>query len=99
MLIGDAGALSVSGGRLEAWSRARRSVQPPRAVIKQRYEVLETLGAGGEARVVRALDHQHDRVVALKIRTLTSEHDRAELLGDARILLALAPHPALPLVR
>ena len=37
-------------------------------LIKERYELLETLGAGGEARVVKALDHQHDRLVALKIR-------------------------------
>jgi class 3 adenylate cyclase/WD40 repeat protein/tRNA A-37 threonylcarbamoyl transferase component Bud32 len=64
-----------------------------------RYELLETLGAGGEARVLKALDRRHDRLVALKIRSAHDERDRAELLGEARILLAVPPHPALPLVR
>ena len=35
-----------------------------RRLIKDRYEVVETLGAGGEGRVVKALDCQHDRLVA-----------------------------------
>jgi WD40 repeat protein/class 3 adenylate cyclase/tRNA A-37 threonylcarbamoyl transferase component Bud32 len=68
-------------------------------VIKDRYEVLETLGVGGEARVVRALDRQHGRTVALKIRALRDGHARDELLREARTLLALSPHAALPLVR
>jgi len=68
-------------------------------LIKQRYELLETLGAGGEARVVKALDRQHERFVALKIRPVRDGQTREELLNEARILLALAPHPALPLVR
>jgi serine/threonine-protein kinase len=61
--------------------------------------VLETLGAGGEARVVKALDRQHDRFVALKIRLAADSRTRSELLNEARILLAVPPHPALPLVR
>jgi WD40 repeat protein/class 3 adenylate cyclase/tRNA A-37 threonylcarbamoyl transferase component Bud32 len=68
-------------------------------VIKGRYELLETLGAGGEARVVKAIDAQHDRVVALKIRPVRDAETRAELLNEARVLLAVPPHPALPLVR
>jgi WD40 repeat protein/class 3 adenylate cyclase/tRNA A-37 threonylcarbamoyl transferase component Bud32 len=64
-----------------------------------RYEVLEMLGAGGEARVVKALDHRHQRPVALKIRRVRGEHAREELLGEARVLLGLEPHVALPLVR
>jgi len=68
-------------------------------VIKDRYEILETLGVGGEARVVKALDRQHGRTVALKIRTVVDEHAREDLLGEARTLLALAPHASLPLVR
>ena len=68
-------------------------------LIKGRYELLETLGAGGEGQVVKAMDRQHDRVVALKIREVRGDHARQELLNEARILLAIPPHPALPLVR
>ncbi len=70
-----------------------------RPVIKERYEVLSTLGAGGEGHVFKALDLQHDRVVALKIREVRDDRLRDELLNEARILLAVSPHPALPLVR
>jgi WD40 repeat protein/class 3 adenylate cyclase len=69
------------------------------SLVHERYEVLETLGSGGEGRVVKALDHQHDRLVALKILSVHDAVDRDDLLGEARILLGLAPHPALPLVR
>jgi WD40 repeat protein/class 3 adenylate cyclase/tRNA A-37 threonylcarbamoyl transferase component Bud32/energy-coupling factor transporter ATP-binding protein EcfA2 len=68
-------------------------------LIRERYQVLSTLGAGGEARVVKALDRQHDRVVALKIRHVWDGQTRDDLLNEARILLAVPPHPALPLVR
>jgi eukaryotic-like serine/threonine-protein kinase len=68
-------------------------------LIRERYELLETLGAGGEGRVVKALDRQHGRFVALKIRRVTDGEAREELLNEARILLAVPPHPALPLVR
>jgi WD40 repeat protein/class 3 adenylate cyclase len=70
-----------------------------RTLIRERYEVLGTLGAGGEGRVVKALDRQHGRFVALKIRPVLSNRAREELLNEARILLAVPPHPALPLVR
>jgi eukaryotic-like serine/threonine-protein kinase len=70
-----------------------------RAVIKDRYEVLELIGVGGEGRVVKARDRQHDRWVALKIRPVRDGQAQTELLGEARILLAVPPHPALPLVR
>ena len=68
-------------------------------VVKDRYEVLATLGAGGEARIVKALDRQHDRMVALKIRPVVDAAAREDLLAEARVLLALPPHAALPLVR
>ena len=61
--------------------------------------MLSTLGAGGEGHVVKALDLQHDRLVALKIRELRDDSLRDELLNEARILLAVPPHPALPMVR
>ena len=68
-------------------------------LIKGRYELLETLGSGGEGRVVKALDHQHGRYVALKLRPVGSEQGRDDLLREARVLLGLTPHPSLPLVR
>ncbi len=68
-------------------------------LIKERYELIETLGAGGEARVVKALDLQHGRVVALKIRPVRDDQTREDALTEARILLAIPPHPSLPLVR
>ena len=68
-------------------------------LFEERYEVLATLGSGGEAQIVKALDRQHGRFVALKIRPVRDEAAREELLGEARVLLALPPHPALPLVR
>ena len=68
-------------------------------LIGERYEVLGLLGIGGEGRVVKALDRRHDRLVTLKIRPVRDGQARAELLSEARILLATPPHPALPLVR
>ncbi len=68
------------------------------SLLRGRYELLETLGSGGEARVVKALDRQHSRVVALKIRPVGSEQDRDELLREARVLLGVT-HRSLPVVR
>ncbi len=68
-------------------------------LINERYEILEFLGLGGEGRVVKALDRRHDRLVTLKIRPVRDGQAREELLSEARILLAVPPHPALPLVR
>ena len=69
-------------------------------LFRERYEVLGTLGAGGEARVVKALDRQHDRIVALKIRPVGRRRDaRGPALARRVLLLGLPPHPALPLVR
>ena len=62
--------------------------------------MLETLGSGGEARVVKALDHQHGRLVALKLRRVDGESGaRTSCCARRGVLLDLAPHPALPLVR
>jgi peptide/nickel transport system substrate-binding protein len=69
------------------------------AWIRRRYEPLGVVGRGGQGEVVRAIDHQHDRQVAMKIRRLHSEADREALLGEARVLLALRPHSNLPFVR
>src|SRR4051812_4882669 len=69
------------------------------AVLRGRYELIETLGSGGEARVVKALDRQHSRLVALKLRPAGSERGRDDLLREARVLFGLTPHEALPVVR
>lgn len=68
-------------------------------LIRGRYEPLDVIGQGGQGEVFKALDHQHDRLVALKRRTLTAGQDREALLAEARILLNLKPHRGLPLVR
>ena len=68
-------------------------------LLKSRYELLELVGVGGEARVWKGLDRQHDRVVALKTMPAGTDEGRAELLREARVLLGVAPHPSLPLVR
>jgi class 3 adenylate cyclase/tRNA A-37 threonylcarbamoyl transferase component Bud32 len=72
---------------------------PVLTLFRERYEVLASVGSGGEAQIVKALDRQHGRFVALKIRPVRDQAAREDLLGEARVLLALPPHPALPLVR
>src|SRR5687767_9413837 len=66
-------------------------------LIRNRYEPLEQVGRGGQATVLRALDHQHQREVAIKVYERSVE--REDVLGEARVLLTLPPHPALPTVR
>jgi WD40 repeat protein/tRNA A-37 threonylcarbamoyl transferase component Bud32 len=68
-------------------------------LLRERYEPLDVIGRGGEGEVIRALDHLHGRQVALKVRPVGDEASRAALLSEARVLLSLAPHPGLPLVR
>src|SRR5262249_55238904 len=47
----------------------------------------------------QALDRQHERLVALKVYAVTTDVDREELLAEARLLMSVTPHPALPVVR
>src|SRR5262245_58056173 len=68
-------------------------------LLRDRYEPLSVVGRGGEGEVLRARDHLHGRQVALKVRPVTDESSRANLLAEARVLLSLTPHPGLPLVR
>ena len=69
------------------------------ALLRDRYEPLEVVGAGAQGRVIKALDHLHDRSVALKVRAVRSETDRAALLSEARTLFGLPPSPHLPIAR
>jgi hypothetical protein len=64
-----------------------------------RYEVVRTVSEGRRATVLQGLDRQHDRLVALKVYPVTRDADREELLAEARVLLSITPHPALPVVR
>ena len=68
-------------------------------LVRDRYEPVAVLGRGGQGDVLKALDHQHGRWVALKIRPAPDPEQRQALLTEARILLTLRPHPNLPLVR
>ncbi|HEY5422636.1 MAG TPA: protein kinase [Ilumatobacteraceae bacterium] len=63
-----------------------------------RYEVLRTVSEGHRATVLQALDHVHDRFVALKVYPLVGE-DRDSLLAEGRVLMSMVPHAALPVVR
>jgi WD40 repeat protein/tRNA A-37 threonylcarbamoyl transferase component Bud32 len=81
------------------WVTCVRPGDPVSELLRDRYEPLEVVGQGGEGRVLRALDHQHDRHVALKMRPAPEGKARDELLREARVLLSLDPHLGLPLVR
>jgi class 3 adenylate cyclase/tetratricopeptide (TPR) repeat protein len=70
-----------------------------RDVVGGRYELLEVLGREGTTEVVRAVDLEHDRAVALKVRRLTPDVSREGLLAEGRTLLGARPHPSLPTVR
>lgn len=71
----------------------------PGELIRDRYELVELLGRGGQGQVARALDHQHDRVIVLKLRAVPDPASRRALLAEAGILLSLRPHENLPMVR
>ena len=64
-----------------------------------RYGSVETIAHGGQGRVLRGIDRQHDRPVALKVRAVASVEQRNQVLAEARVLLSLQPHPGLPTVR
>jgi serine/threonine protein kinase len=68
--------------------------------LAERYDVLEQVGQGGQAVVVRARDRQHpDVVVALKIYEVPPGTPRDELVNEVDVLLRLEVHPNLPVVR
>lgn len=64
-----------------------------------RYRPIDTVAQGGQGRLVRGIDRQHDRPVALKVRRVASVEERNHVLAEARVLLSLRPHPGLPTVR
>jgi len=69
--------------------------------LAKRYDVLEELGRGGQARVVKARDRlrQTETLVALKIYPVAPDAPRDDLVGEVDVLLNLSHHPNLPVVR
>jgi tetratricopeptide (TPR) repeat protein len=67
-------------------------------VLRDRYQLIELAGSGGQGAVWRALDLRHDRTVAIKLRP-GSRADERDLMSEARVLLNVRPHPNIPLVR
>ncbi|MEY2425231.1 MAG: hypothetical protein QOI61_803 [Actinomycetota bacterium] len=67
--------------------------------IRERYELLEALGQGAQGSVVRAVDHVHDREVAIKIRHAADPTALAAVLREGRVLFDVPPHPGLTLLR
>ena len=49
--------------------------------------------------MLRAIDRQHDRVVALKVYRCPGDVRPDALLAEARVLLGLSAHPGLPMLR
>ena len=68
-------------------------------VFGGRYEAVETLSDDAAFQTFRAIDRQHGRLVWLGVQPVGSETERQQLLDLAQTLLALVPHPALPMVR
>lgn len=64
-----------------------------------RYECLRTLGRGGQGVVEEAFDTKTDRVVALKVRPIGPTAHRDLILEEARVLMALPPHPSIAMAR
>jgi predicted ATPase/class 3 adenylate cyclase len=70
-----------------------------RELLADRYEVVATVSRGGQAAVLRAIDRQHDRVMALKVYRCVGARQRDAMLAEARVLLDVSPHPGLPMLR
>jgi hypothetical protein len=62
-----------------------------------RYEVIRTISEGPRATVLQAIDRLHEHARALKVYPV-GDRSRDELLAEAQILMALTPHPGLPVV-
>ena len=60
-------------------------------MIENRYELLECVGEGGEARVWKAYDHAIDRLVAIK-EIVAAPDEEADALREARAVARLS-HP------
>jgi predicted ATPase len=70
-----------------------------RRLLRGRYERLAVVREGVDGVLLRALDHLHERDVAIKVRTPRTPAERAALLAEGRSLLGMRPHPGVSLVR
>src|SRR5947209_5151323 len=86
----SAGASLVSGVRSTVLPRLERRGEAHQVVVdgRLRYEPVRALGAGGQAEVTLARDHDIDRAVALK-RLLPERNDEASVLRFAEEIRAV----------
>ena len=68
-------------------------------LLRKRYEPLEVVGSGRRGRVLRALDRQHGRLVALKVRPAPTGSRDAAALARRGSSSPSSRIPGLPLVR
>ncbi|HWE27958.1 MAG TPA: serine/threonine-protein kinase, partial [Polyangia bacterium] len=92
----SAGTTLVSGVRSTVLPRLERRGEAQKVVVdgRLRYEPVRALGAGGQAEVTLARDHDIDRAVALK-RLLPERNDEASVLRFAEEIRAVGQleHP------
>jgi len=69
----------------------------PDLILKDRYQIIRSLGHGGMGAVYLAHDNVLDHVVAVKFNHSPAEHADQQFLQEARLLAALR-HPTLPRV-
>ncbi len=69
----------------------------PDSVLKERYQIIRSLGHGGMGAVYLAHDTVLDHVVAVKVNHSPAEEAEEQFLKEARLLAALR-HPTLPRV-
>ena len=69
----------------------------PDFVLKERYQIIRSLGHGGMGAVYLAHDTVLDHVVAVKVNHSPAEEADQQFLKEARLLAALR-HPTLPRV-
>jgi serine/threonine-protein kinase len=82
------GKISPEEGRMEL---------TPDFVLKERYQIIRSLGHGGMGAVYLAHDTVLDHVVAVKANHSPAEEAEEQFLKEARLLAALR-HPTLPRV-
>ncbi len=89
----------VEGAQQEFSSTGSAAANAQPDSVGGRYEVRGRLGGGGEASVLLAHDTDLDVDVVLKTRTFRDARDLDVLRGEASLLMGVAPHRGLPVVR